>query len=163
MNIKSVLKDYNKEFILAICFVISPLLTLPFAAFLFLHAKNPVSRVIYAVMMSCTMAFVAFHTIPLESDDLYRHLWSISVLREIPFADIFAASYQGVYLNTLIMYLVSQTGVYGLYPALFVGLGYFLIWRNMSRLDIHKRRFPEAALIMLFVFFAVNCRDFICL
>lgn len=161
MKLQKFARDHWAIILVAVCFLISPILSLPVTFCVFLKERSKGKQLACAAFISLAMAYLAFHIVPLESDDLSRHYWSMGVLQEIPFKDIFTASYPGVYLNTLIMYLIGKTGYNGLYPALFVGVGYFLILHNAIRLKIHDHGFLHGALMILFVLFCVNCRDFI--
>lgn len=146
---------------LFLLFLISPVLALPFLGYMFIKEKDRNKLLFYAMLICGSLAFLAFHTVPAESDDLYRHFQNMHILRYSSFKDIFKSSYTGVYLNTIVMYVCGKTGVYGLYPALYIFVGYFLILYNTIRVNLRKRKTLEIVLIILFVFFCVNFRDFI--
>lgn len=146
---------------LAEIFFISPVLSMPFSIGFFLFFNRKKKQTIYAVFFALAMAFLAFHTVPANTDDLCRHYEVMEALRYVELKESFSFGYSNVYLNTLIMYIVAKINVFGLYPAIYIFIGYVLIFYNMIRLNIKKRSVLEITVIVMFVFFCVNCRDFI--
>lgn len=161
MEWKVLIRNNWKMLALIFLFLLSPVLALPFSLYMFVKEKNREAVFVYMVLICGSLAFLAFHTVPAESDDLFRHIQNMQLLRYTAFKDIFGASYTGVYLNTIIMTICGKIGAYGLYPALYVFVGYFLILYNTIRVKLRKRNTIEIVLILMFVFFSVNFRDFI--
>ena len=153
----------NLEMILCvILFLLYPVLAMPYLLYKIGTEKSSKRRYIYLMLFSVAMGFLAYHTVPLNSDDLSRHYANMKVLQFTDFKDIFHSSYSLVYLNTLIMAIFAKLGTYQLYPALYIVVGYGLIFYVYAKLtDKKKLYFSEKIGILLFVLFAVNCRDFI--
>ncbi len=149
-------------FLLILFAIFFPVLSIPVFFYKLLYEKNWKLRMFYLFCISLILGFLALHTVPAVTDDLYRHFENMNVLRHTKFSKIFQSSYSGVFLNTLIMYVISFTGINGLYPALYVTIGYSLIFYILL---FFQRKFKcsnqNFMLILLFVFFAINFRDFI--
>ena len=146
----------------AILFLLFPVLAMPYLLYKIGTEKNNKRRYVYLTLFCVAMGFLAYHTVPLESDDLSRHYANMKVLQFTDFKDIFHSSYSLVYLNTLIMAIFAKMGTYQLYPMLYIVVGYGLIFYVYAKLtDKKKLYFSEKIGILLFVLFAVNCRDFI--
>lgn len=163
------IKDYgyfikeNIDIIVLVLFAIFfPVLSVPVFLYRLTYEKNWKLRMFYLTCISVVLGYMAFHTVPAVTDDLSRHFDNMNILRHTKFLKIFQSSYSGVLLNTLIMYLISLTGMNGLYPALYVTIGYFLIFYILL---FFQKKFKcsnqNFMFILLFVFFAVNFRDFI--
>lgn len=161
--IKKILEQPNFEmFFITFLVLLFPVFSIPVVLYEIVKEEDLKKKTIYTAYFCLIMAYLAFHTVPFETDDLMRHFENMEILQDTPFLKIFFKSYTGVYLNTLIMYIFSKTGFFGLYPAFYVLLGYFLVIFNIIRIQkrqgIQKK---EVFWILLFVLFSVNCRDFI--
>ena len=83
------------------------------------------------VLISIGLAFIAFYTLPNVSDDLQRHFDVMRNYQNHSIMVIFYSVYSFVYLNNLIMYIIAQTNILGLYQAIFTLLSYSNIRMNI--------------------------------
>lgn len=155
------LKKYNyTDLVIFILFILSPILSIPLIVYKIIYSKE--SRIGYIILFSLAMAFIAYQTVPNESDDLFRHFEIIKKMKNISFTEIFDFSYSGSYINTLLMYFCAKINLLHLYPAIYVGVGYYILLHTIIRLEekisVSKN---ELICIVLFVLLSVNCRDFI--
>ncbi len=71
---------------------------------------------------------------PNVSDDLQRHFNVINEFKDAPFQTIFYSGYAPNYLNNLIMFLVSKTGIPNLYTMIFTFLGYLILFKYIDEI-----------------------------
>lgn len=146
----------------ALLFLLFPVVSIPYSLYKMVTEECKKKQYIYILFLCCAIGFLAYHTVPLESDDLSRHYANMKILQYTEFKDIFHSSYSLVYLNTIIMYVCAILGKYQLYPFLYVTIGYGLISLVFAKVTEKKKlSVYEKITIFLFAFFAVNCRDFI--
>ncbi len=108
----------------------------------------------YIVILSFGLSIIAFYTMPNVSDDLQRHFNVINEFKDAPFQTIFYSGYAPNYLNNLIMFLVSKTGIPNLYTMIFTFLGYLILFKYIDEIYqdnniINKNQF---LLMILFAF-----------
>lgn len=119
-------------------------------------------RKISAFFLALNLGIIAYFTNPLPSDDLYRHYESMNLIKNLDFFEIFNSSYSLVYFNTIIMYIISLTGLFGLYPMLYVSIGYYLLFYMVLEYSEKNHNSKQDILMMiLFVFSIFIFRDFI--
>lgn len=93
---------------------------------------------------------------------MYRHYESMNLIKNLDFFEIFNSSYSLVYFNTIIMYIISLTGLFGLYPMLYVSIGYYLLFYMVLEYSEKNHNSKQDILMMiLFVFSIFIFRDFI--
>lgn len=155
-------KDNQKLIFCTILLFLFPIVLMPYLIYKVVSEENKKRRCIFLAFFCCTMGFLAYHTVPLESDDLSRHYENMRILQYTNIVDSFQSSYPLVYLNTIIMYICAKLGKYQLYPMIYITIGYGLILYIYTKM-LEKKKISkfEKIIIFLFVFFAVNCRDFI--
>ena len=161
-NLQSILTPPVQLALILLFTFFFPVFSIPILIYRIINEKNNKLQILYLICVSLIIGYLAYHTVPAITDDLCRHYENMAVLKSIPIYKIFNASYSGVYLNTLIMYLISLTGKFGLYPALYVTIGYTFIFLMIYKFKTESKcSNRDFILITLFVFFTINCRDFI--
>lgn len=140
---------------------INPIISL-FINLLLLYCAPLKLRKIIILFLAMSLGIISYYTVPLPSDDLFRHYEQMNLLQNLKFNEIFEYGYSYVYLNTFIMYLISLTGKFGLYPMLYITIGYFLLFYMIldyaEMKDCSKR---NIMLMVILVFFEFVFRDYI--
>lgn len=108
----------------------------------------------YIIILSFGLSIIAFYTMPNISDDLQRHFNVINEFKNAPLESIFYSGYTPNYLNNLIMFLVSKTGIPNLYTMIFTFFGYLILFKYIDEIYqdnniINKNQF---LLMILFAF-----------
>lgn len=114
------------------------------------------------MFIAITLGIISYYTVPLPSDDLYRHYEQMNTLKNLNFNEIFNFGYTFVYINTIVMYLISLTGRFGLYPMLYVTIGYYLLfYMILDYSEIKQYTNKNVIIMIILVFFEFVFRDYI--
>ena len=148
-------KNNKINILLFLLYIVSPIISL--FVFLYLFFFNEKCNKKYlSILIGLSFAYIAFHIIPLETDDLYRHYKILNILRYVPLRDINKYGYPGVILNTFIMYLCSKIGEVRLYPFFMIFVGFFIVGIIFENLE---KKFKisniDKCLIYIFIFFEI--------
>ncbi len=125
--INNQISNYFFYVLLTFLTILSPLISIVINLFLFFSNQKRIKKMYLAMLLSFSFGYIAYHTVPLESDDLYRHYQIMENLSHVGITEIFNFGYLGVPLNTLIMYMFAVIRCPHMYPAFYVGFGVFLI------------------------------------
>ena len=124
----------------------------------FIRQEQKKSYILSIVLISVGLALIAFYTLPNTSDDLQRHFDVMGSYQNHSIMVIFYSGYSLVYLNNLIMYIIAQTNILGIYQAIFTFVGYFYLFKLIlmiyDDLDIQNKN------ILIGMFLFIFCMSF---
>lgn len=108
----------------------------------------------YITILAFGLGIIAFFTIPNETDDLQRHFNVINEFKLLPIQSIFYSGYIPNYINNLIMFIVSKTGIPNLYTMLLTFIGYKILFLFVNdvynKYNINNKK--NLILIIIFIF-----------
>lgn len=143
--------------ILFIVCIILPILCIGSGGY-FLIQDQKKRDILSIVLISAGLSFIAFYTLPNASDDLQRHFDVMENYQNHSIMVIFYSGYSFVYLNNLIMYIIAQTNLFGLYQAIFTFIGYFFLFKLIRMiyddLDLQSKN------ILIGMFLFIFCMSF---
>ena len=120
----------------------------------FIRQEQKKCDILSIVLISVGLALIAFYTLPNTSDDLQRHFDVMRSYQNHSIMVIFHSGYSLVYLNNLIMYIIAQTNILGLYQAIFTFVGYFYLFKLILMIydDLKIRNKNILIGMLLFIF-----------
>lgn len=163
MQIKELsLKSYAIIGLIVVTVIVVPLYSVIVAILVLLISEKRIIQTVSIGAILIVVSMVAFHTVPLEFDDLFRHYGCINdiILYEVPFLEMVNWGYPGVYVNNFIFFLVAQTTITELYAAILVPCiyGIFLVMFTVTNNEI-KIPYNYRVLIFIFLLFAMTPRS----
>lgn len=113
--------------IYVILLIFAPILSIPVNFIALLRTPKGVNAVKHACLFAIGLAFLAFHVIPDMGMDLYRYYLRMDQMLELQTLDAIRgeiSSFNIEFISYYLMFIISKTGLYGLYPALSVAFTY---------------------------------------
>lgn len=107
--------------------IFTPILSIPVNFIALLKLPNSDNAIKHAVLLSFGLAFLAYHIVPDMNMDLYRYYLHMDQMAEIQTLDAIRQeinSFNSEFISYYLMYIISKTGYYGLYPAISVAYTY---------------------------------------
>lgn len=112
-------------FILLLIF--APIISIPVNFIAIIKTPNSGNAIKHAVLFSLGLAFLAYHIVPDMDMDLYRYYLRMEQMADIQTLDSIRqeiSSFNAEFISYYLMYIISKTGYYGLYPAISVAYTY---------------------------------------
>lgn len=153
------LKKYKKKILIyfsLVCLLfVSPLCSLIFSMYLLFNKKSGVNQYYSALIFSISIAYFAFHVVPLETDDLFRHYKILNTISKTSLLESLNYGYPGVPLNTFIMGICSIIMKDPrFYPFILIFVGFYFVCilfikcQNKFNISLNLQ-----FLIFMFIFF----------
>lgn len=125
---------YKNQIIFTLLFFLSPLLFIPLGIFYLKKNQSNKTSLYLIFLIALSFGYIAFHTVPLISDDLYRHYEVMNNLKNLDIFSIWDYGYPLVPLNTFIMYICSLFNS-NLYPFFLIFIGMFIYFYLFNELN----------------------------
>lgn len=110
-----------------ILLIFVPVLSIPVNFIALLRAPKGINAVKHTCFFTIGLAFLAFHVVPNMEMDLYRYYLRMDQMLELQTLDVIReeiSSFNTEFISYYLMFIISKTGLYGLYPALSVAFTY---------------------------------------
>lgn len=157
IKLKKVIGNYC--FLAFVCFLISPIISIFLNCYLIYKSQTFKQKYLISAIIALSFGYLGYHTIPIESQDLFRHYKIINILSNVPIADVLKYSYPGVYLNTYIMYFCAILKNPSLYSLIYLSIGFYIIFFLALKFGAkYKISFSNMILVLLFVLLCMNFR-----
>lgn len=154
IDVMNNLKENKNEYIVfVLASIVTILLPLP-SVLLNIYMLTKTKSKKYVFLLCIILSLIAFHSIPSEEEDLFRHFILILRMKDsLGYIDALNYGYYMTYVNTTVMYFANIFGNPGLYTAIFVFIGYYLLFlmtlKEWLKTKISTKYF---ILILAFVF-----------
>ena len=137
--------------------IFTPILSIPINFIALLKSPNNDNAIKYAILLSFGLAFLAYHIVPDMDMDLYRYYLRMDQMAEIQTLDAIRQeinSFNSELISNYLMYIISKTGYYGLYPAISVAYTYSVCLYVLISISRKRKYNSFDVRIAIFVLFA---------
>lgn len=140
--------------LLFLIFILSPIVALPFSVIGLYRNCNRKAAYGYILIISASLSVIAYHIEPEFGWDVYQYYMRMRQMQSLSTLEAAKNAIEGFQvepISYLLMFLISKTGKFGLYPAISTFFTYFTCLSVTCSIGVHRSYSKKNVRLMLLI------------